>query len=67
MALRWRELRASHPRMVAGIVGGIAVLLLTDLVLAYKSVQHGRESARMLSLHDGSRAPAGRGHCGLSG
>ena len=47
MALRWRELRESHPRMVAGIVGGVAVLLLTDLVLAYKSVQYGRELALM--------------------
>ena len=47
MALRWRELRESHPRMVAGIGGGIAVLLLIDLVLAYKSVQYGLELAFM--------------------
>lgn len=47
MVLHWRELRESHPRMVAGIVVGIAAMLLTDLVLAYKSVQYGRELARM--------------------
>ena len=47
MAPRWRELRAAYPRIVTGIVLGIAVLLLTDLVLAYKRVQYGRELTRM--------------------
>jgi hypothetical protein len=47
MAPRWRELREAYPRIVTGTVLGIAVLLLTDLVLAYKRVQYGRELARM--------------------
>src|SRR3990170_4993282 len=47
MAPRWRELREAYPRIVTGMVLGIAVLLLTDLVLAYKRVQYGRELARM--------------------
>lgn len=47
MASRWRELREAYPRIVAGSVLGIAVLLLTDLVLVYARVQCGRELARM--------------------
>ena len=47
MGPRWRELRAAYPRIVTGIVLGIAVLLLTDVVLAYKRVQYGRELMRM--------------------
>ena len=47
MAPRWRELREAFPRIVAGMFLGIAVLLLADLVLAYKRVQYGRELARM--------------------
>lgn len=47
MAPRWRELRAAYPRIVTSIVLGIAVLLLTDVVLAYKRVQYGRELVRM--------------------
>ena len=47
MALRWRELREAYPRIVTGMLLGIAVLLLTDLVLAYKRVQYGWELARM--------------------
>lgn len=47
MAPRWRELREAYPRIITGMVLGIAVLLLTDLVLAYKRVQYGGELARM--------------------
>jgi hypothetical protein len=47
MAPRWRELREAYPRIVTGMFLGIAVLLLTDLVLAYKRVQYGWELARM--------------------
>jgi hypothetical protein len=47
MAPRWRELRETYPRIVTGMVLGIAVLLLTDLVLAYKRVQYGLELARL--------------------
>jgi hypothetical protein len=47
MAPRWRELRDAYPRIVSGIVLGIAVLLLTDVVLAYKRVQYGSELARL--------------------
>lgn len=47
MAPRWRELQEVYPRILTGMVLGIAVLLLTDLVLAYKRVQYGRELARM--------------------
>jgi hypothetical protein len=47
MAPRWRELREAYPRIVAGMVLGGAVLLVTDLVLVYKRVQYGRELARM--------------------
>ena len=43
----WRELRKAYPRIVTGMVLGIAALLLTDLVLVYKRVQYGRELARM--------------------
>ena len=39
MAPRWRELREAYPRIVTGMVLGIAVLLLMDLVLAYKRVR----------------------------
>lgn len=46
MTPRWRELREAYPRIATSMVLGIAVLLLTDLVLAYKRVQYGRELAR---------------------
>jgi hypothetical protein len=39
----WRELYQACPRIVTGIILCIAVLLLTDVVLAYKRVQYGRE------------------------
>jgi hypothetical protein len=47
MTSRWRELRTSYPRIATGMAVGIAVLLLTDLVLVYKRVQYGSELARM--------------------
>ena len=47
MAPRWRELPEAYPRIVTGTVLDIAVLLLTDLVLAYERAQYGRELARM--------------------
>jgi hypothetical protein len=47
IALRWHALREACPRFVTGMVLGIAVLLLTDLALAYKRVQYGRELARI--------------------
>jgi hypothetical protein len=47
MTLRWRELRSTYPRIVTGILLGIAALLLTDLVLVYERVQYGRELVRM--------------------
>jgi hypothetical protein len=47
MAPRWRELREAYPRIAAGMVLAIAALLLTDLVLAYKRVQYGRDLTRM--------------------
>jgi hypothetical protein len=47
MAPRWRELWDAYPRIVTGMVVGIAVLLLMDLVLVYKRVQYGFELARM--------------------
>jgi hypothetical protein len=47
MAPRWRELREAYPRIVTGILLGIAVLLLTDLLLVYKRVQYARELTRM--------------------
>jgi hypothetical protein len=43
----WRELREAYPRILTGAVLGIAVLLLTDLVLVYERVRYGRELARM--------------------
>ena len=46
-ARSWRDLRAAYPRIVTFILLGIAVLLLTDVGLAYKRVQYGRELARM--------------------
>jgi len=49
MAPRWRALRDAYPRIVTGLVVGIAVLLLTDLLLACKRVQYGRELGRMRS------------------
>jgi hypothetical protein len=49
MLPRWRELRKVYPRIVTGMVLGIGVLLLADLVLAYKRVQYGRELSRMRS------------------
>ena len=36
MAPRWRELREAYPRIATGMALGIALLLLADLVLAYK-------------------------------
>src|SRR5512143_2112484 len=47
IALRWRELREAYPRIVTGVVLGIAILVVMDLVLAYKRVQYGRELARI--------------------
>jgi hypothetical protein len=47
MATRWRELWDAYPRIVTGMVLGIAVLLLTDLVVVYKRVQYGFDLARM--------------------
>jgi len=47
MALRWREILEAYPRIVTGMALCIAVLLLTDLALAYKRVQYGWELARM--------------------
>ncbi len=44
---RWRELREAYPRILTGAVLGIALLLLTDLVLVYERVRYGRELARM--------------------
>jgi hypothetical protein len=47
MPPRWHELWEAYPRIVAGTVLGIAVLLLTDITLLYKRVQYGRELARL--------------------
>ena len=47
MAPRWRELWEAYPRIATGMALGIAFLLLTDLVLAYKRVQYGLELARI--------------------
>lgn len=47
MIRRWRELWEAYPRIVTGMVVGIALLLVVDLVLAYQRVQYGRELARM--------------------
>jgi len=47
MAPRWRAVWEAYPRIVTGMLLGIAVLLLTDLVLAYKRVQYGWELTRM--------------------
>ncbi len=47
MTLRWRELRKAYPRIVTGILLGIAALLLMDLALVYERVQYGRELTRM--------------------
>ncbi len=44
---RWRKLWKAYPRIVTGVLLGIAVLVLADLVLAYKRVQYGRELAGM--------------------
>ena len=44
---RWRELWEAYPRIVTGMVVGIALLLVVDLVLAYQRVQYGWELARM--------------------
>lgn len=46
-ARRWSELWDAYPRIVAGMVLGIAVLLLLDLALAYKRVRYGLELARL--------------------
>jgi len=50
MARRWRELWEAYPRIVMGMVLGIAFLLLTDLVLGYKRVQYGLELARIRAV-----------------
>jgi hypothetical protein len=42
-----QELWEAYPRVVAGMLLAIGLLLLTDLVLVYKRVQYGREFARM--------------------
>jgi hypothetical protein len=47
MAPRWRELRKAYPRIATGVALGVAVLLLTDLVLVYERVRYGRELALM--------------------
>jgi hypothetical protein len=47
MAPGWRELRQAYPRIVTRVVLGIAVLLLTDIVVVCKLVQYGRELTRM--------------------
>jgi hypothetical protein len=47
MGMRGRTLRKVYPRIVAGTVLGIAVLLLADLVLAYKCMQYRRELAHV--------------------
>lgn len=47
MAVRWRELREAHPRIVTGVVLGLAILLLVDLVLLYERVRYGRELSAM--------------------
>jgi len=47
MTLRWRELRGAYPRIVTGMLMGIALLLLADVALVYERVQHGLELARM--------------------
>ena len=47
MALRLREVREAYPRIATGMALGIALLLLTDLVLAYKRVQYGLELAHI--------------------
>lgn len=43
----WRELWDAYPRIVTGMVVAIAILLLTDLVVAYERVRYGLELARM--------------------
>lgn len=43
----WKELREAHPRIAAGAVVGIAVLLLTDLVLVSERVRYGWELRRL--------------------
>lgn len=45
MTRRWTELRAAYPRAVAGLGLGIALLLLSDLVLVFERVRYGRELA----------------------
>jgi len=47
MIRRWRALREVYPRIATGMLVGMAVFLLTDLVLAYKRVQYGRELVRL--------------------
>lgn len=54
MAPRWRELWDAYPRIVTGMVLGIVVLLLMDLVVAYKRVQYGWELARMRAAMTGT-------------
>jgi hypothetical protein len=44
---RWGALREAYPRVVTGVVFGIAVLLLTDVVLIWKGLEYGRELASM--------------------
>jgi hypothetical protein len=44
---RWRELWKAYPRIVKGMVVGIALLLSMDVALAGKRVQYGFDFARM--------------------
>lgn len=54
----WRSLREAYPRIAAGMVLAIAALLLTDIVLAYKRVQYGRDLTRMrASMTETGRVP----------
>ena len=46
MTSRWSGLRTAYPRTLAGVVLGIALLLVTDLVLVYERLRYGRELAR---------------------
>ncbi len=61
IAPRWRELRKIYPRITAGAVVGIAVLLLIDLVLLAQLLQYRRQFARMraaMTQTEGGRVDA---------
>jgi hypothetical protein len=47
MAPRWQELRENYPRIFAGALLGISILVLTDLVVGYERFQYGLELSRM--------------------